>query len=63
MERMVVAKTTVTISATFGTEIQRDVSLRVLEHFLKAWQDNVESAHKGNTLSIEVEGDEAAEIE
>ena len=44
---------TVTIEATFGSDIQRDVFLRVLREFLDAWKQNVESAHQTNTLRLE----------
>jgi hypothetical protein len=50
---------TVTIDVTFGSDIQRDVSLRVLNHFLAAWKDNVESAHKRNSVTIEEDRESA----
>lgn len=42
------------IDATFGSEIQRDVSLKVLKEFLEAWTQNVESSHKKNRVAISV---------
>ncbi len=43
---------TITITASFGSEIQRDVSMKVLREFLEAWRRNVESAHKRNRISF-----------
>ncbi len=43
---------TITITAFFGSEIQRDVSMKVLREFLQAWRQNVESAHKKNKISF-----------
>jgi hypothetical protein len=42
----------ITIDARFGSDIQRDVSLKVLKEFLGAWKANVESAHKKNNITI-----------
>ena len=42
----------ITIEARFGSDIKRDVSLKVLRDFLQAWKANVESAHKKNTITI-----------
>jgi hypothetical protein len=42
----------ISVEASFGSEIQRDVSLRVLREFLEAWRLNVESAHKKNEIII-----------
>jgi len=42
----------ITIEATFGSEIQRDVSVKVLKEFLEAWTQNVESSHKKNKVTI-----------
>ena len=47
----------VTIHASFGSDIQCDVSMRVLDEFLEAWQKNVESAHKRNKVTISRSGD------
>ena len=46
---------TITIEATFGSEIQRDVAMRVLRQFLSAWRENVESAHKEKKVAIRPE--------
>ena len=43
---------TLTISAAFGSDIQRDVSMRVLREFLDAWKQNVEVAHRRNKIRI-----------
>jgi hypothetical protein len=45
----------VTIEATFASDIQRDVSLRVLVEFLEAWRTNVGSAHRRNKITIAYE--------
>jgi hypothetical protein len=42
----------ITIRATFGSAIQREVSMRVLQQFLKVWQHNVEAAHRKNKVTI-----------
>lgn len=41
------------IEAAFGSEIQRDVSMKILREFLEAWQTNVQSAHKKNRVTID----------
>ena len=43
---------TVRIHAIFGSDIQCDVSMRVLNEFLEAWRHNVETAHKKNKVTI-----------
>jgi hypothetical protein len=45
----------VTIEAAFASDIQRDVSLRVLVKFVEAWRTNVESAHRRNKITIAYE--------
>jgi hypothetical protein len=42
----------ITIEATFGSDVQRDVSVKVLKQFLEAWAQNVESSHKKNKVAI-----------
>ena len=42
----------ITIDANFGSENQRDVSVKVLKQFLEAWTQNVESSHKQNDGTI-----------
>jgi hypothetical protein len=42
----------ITIDASFGSDMQRDVSMKVLKEFLDAWKANVESAHKKNKVTI-----------
>lgn len=44
----------ITIDATFGSEIQHDVSVKVLRQFLDAWTQNVEESHKKNKVAITV---------
>lgn len=41
------------IEAKFGSDIQHDVSMKVLQEFLEAWKMNVESAHKSNEITVE----------
>jgi len=50
----------ITIEARFGSDIQRDVSMKVLKEFLTAWKANVESAHKKNNITINETGEKAA---
>jgi hypothetical protein len=40
------------IDATFATEIQRDVAMKLLNDFLQAWKVNVEEAHERNRVTI-----------
>jgi hypothetical protein len=54
---------TVTIEATFGSEIQRDVSVKVLREFLDAWKQNVESSHKRNRIRIDYVPSQLAKFE
>ncbi len=42
----------VKVEAVFGSDIQHDVSMKVLREFLEAWKMNVESAHKKNRITI-----------
>ena len=42
----------VTIEAAFGSDIQHDVSMKVLTQFLEAWKQIVEAAHNKNKISI-----------
>jgi hypothetical protein len=42
----------VKVEAAFGSDIQHDVSMKVLRDFLEAWKMNVESAHKKNKIAI-----------
>lgn len=44
----------ITIEATFGSEIQRDVSVKVLKQFLAAWTQNVEASHKKKKVTTTV---------
>ncbi|HKE24296.1 MAG TPA: hypothetical protein VKB88_18165 [Bryobacteraceae bacterium] len=50
------------IEATFGSEIQRDVSLKVLKQFLGAWTQNVQAAHKNNRVTITVKEGPASDV-
>jgi hypothetical protein len=52
MERQESPDVVLTIQATFGSDIQRDVAIKVLDQFLEAWKENVESAHKMNKVTI-----------
>ena len=54
---------TVTIEATFGSEIQRDVTVKVLREFLDAWKQNVESNHKRNRVRIDYVPSQLAKFE
>lgn len=49
----------VRIEAAFGSDIQRDVSMKILREFLEAWKTNVQSAHKKNRVTIDY-GEEQA---
>jgi hypothetical protein len=40
------------VEASFGSEIQRDVSLRVLREYLEAWKASAEASHKKNEIII-----------
>jgi hypothetical protein len=42
----------ITIAVTFGSDIQRDVGMRVLTQVLEAWKQNLECAHKRNRVTI-----------
>lgn len=42
----------ISIEAEFGSDIQRDVSMRVLREHLAGWEQCVVSAHKKNTVII-----------
>jgi len=42
----------VRIEAEFASDVQHDVSMKVLTEFLEAWKNNVEAANKKNTVSI-----------
>ena len=42
----------VRIEAAFASDVQHDVSMRVLTEFLEAWKKNVEAANKKNAVSI-----------
>jgi hypothetical protein len=42
----------VTIEATFGSDHQRAVAVKVLKGLLTAWKVNVESNHKKNAVTI-----------
>ena len=44
----------IVIDATFGDEVLRDVSIKVLKEFLDAWAQNVKAAHKNNRVIITV---------
>ena len=54
---------TVTIEATFGSQIQRDVSVKVLREFLDAWKQNVESIHNRNRVIIDYVPSQLAKVE
>jgi hypothetical protein len=45
-------KSTVTIEVSFGSEIQRDVSMKVLRQLLEAWKTNLIAAHQRNKVMI-----------
>jgi len=42
----------VRIDATFGSEIQQDVAMELLNDFLQAWKVNVEEADEKHTVAI-----------
>ena len=43
---------TIEISASFGSDHQRDVSLRTLNGLLSSWKEITESHHKKNVITI-----------
>jgi hypothetical protein len=51
----------VTIDATFGSEIQHTVGMRLLDQFLATWKDEAESRHKKNSITI-IQGSEFASV-
>ena len=42
----------VRIDASFASEIQRGVAMKLLKDFLQAWKTNVEEADKRNRVTI-----------
>jgi len=40
------------IDATFSTEIQSDVAMKLLNDFFQAWKVNVEEARESNRVAI-----------
>lgn len=50
---------TITITATFGSDMQRDVSMKVLRQMLAAWESETEQHHQKNRISIVYERDDA----
>ena len=49
----------VTIDATFGSELQHTVATCLLDHFLAAWKAEAESYHKKSSVTI-IRGSETA---
>ena len=43
---------TITITATFGSEMQRDVAVKVLRQILAAWACETEEHHQKNRIGI-----------
>jgi hypothetical protein len=43
------------IEATFGNDIQHDVSMRVIKEYLEAWKANVLGGHQRNKIVITYE--------
>ncbi len=43
---------TIEICASFGSDDQRDVSLRTLNRLLSSWKEITESHHKKNVITI-----------
>lgn len=52
----------ISIDAIFGSEIQRDVSMKVLSQFLQAWTANVNAAHQKNKVTVKVREEQSPEI-
>jgi hypothetical protein len=50
------------IDATFGSQVQRDVSLKVLKEFLAAWTQNVTAAHKKNRVTTTVKEEQPPDL-
>jgi len=53
-DRKSIPHVSIVIDATFGSEIQRDVSIKVIKQFIRAWMENVKSAHKKNQVTVTV---------
>jgi hypothetical protein len=43
---------TVTITASFGSDMQRDVAMRILRKVLAEWEAETERLHQKNRVSI-----------
>lgn len=43
---------TITITANFGSDMQRDVAMRILRKMLAEWESEVESHHAKNRICI-----------
>jgi hypothetical protein len=46
---------TITIKTTFGSDIQHDVSMRVIKEYLEAWRATVLAGHPRNKVTITYE--------
>jgi len=46
---------TVKIQASFGSEYQRDVSMKILRELIASWKESVEDTHRNNTVHIKEE--------
>jgi hypothetical protein len=43
---------TITITATFGSDMQRDVAMKILRQMLAAWESETEAHHQKNRVTI-----------
>ena len=43
---------TITITAAFGSEMQRDVAMKILRQILTAWESDTRERHQKNRISI-----------
>jgi hypothetical protein len=56
----IIRNTVVTIDAVFGSDIQRDVSMKLLRALLNAWKQNVETGHTKNKVAVRFESKQGA---
>jgi hypothetical protein len=43
---------TIRITAAFGSEMQRDVAMKILRQILTAWESDTRERHQKNRISI-----------
>lgn len=50
------AKTTITVTAKFGSKFQRSFAEKSLMTYLRSWKSFLDDQHKKNEVKIEVDG-------